>query len=110
MRMGKTLLLSVIAAATLTSASMIRFETMSAPDLVEIKYGFPLFWLHRQTISITAPVDTWSVQWPSLVVDLVLWFTTSAAIVYALDIGMKTALLFCADKIDRSQGRETQWG
>ena len=85
MRMGKMLLLSVIAAVALTSASMVRSETISVPDAVEIKYGFPLFWLHHQTGSIAGPVDIWSVQWASLVIDFVLWFIISAAIVYVLD-------------------------
>ena len=85
MRVGKMLLLSLVAGVTLAFASVIRFETISVPDLVEIKYGFPLFWLHHQTISIAGPVGIWSVEWASLVMDFVLWFIISAAIVYVLD-------------------------
>ena len=85
MRIGKMSLLSLIAAVALTSASMVRSETISVPDAVETKYGFPLFWLHHQTGSIAGPVDIRSVQWASLVIDFVLWFIISATIVYVLD-------------------------
>lgn len=85
MRIGKMSLLSLLAAVALTSASMVRSETMSVPDAVETKYGFPLFWLHHQTGSIAGPVDIWSAQWLNFATDFVFWFIISAVVLYVLD-------------------------
>ena len=49
-------------------------STYSVSDLVEIKYGFPLVWGNHLANTIAGPVDSWYINWNSLVIDLVLWF------------------------------------
>ena len=43
------------------------------PDLQHMKYGIPLTWGTHQLSSIAGPVDIWTVNIVSLVVDLVFW-------------------------------------
>jgi hypothetical protein len=85
MRTGKTLILSLVLGVILAVTSTIRSETLSVSDLTEIKYGFPLFWLIHQTVSIVGPVDVWSVQWLMLTGNLIFWYLLSVAIVFVMD-------------------------
>ena len=85
MRMGKVMLLFSVIGVILTLASMVHFETESVPDLKVVKYGFPFYWIHHQTVSIAGPVDIWSFQWLSLVIDFVFWFIISVIIVFSIE-------------------------
>jgi hypothetical protein len=50
-------------------------STYSVSDLVEVKYGFPLVWGNHLVNSIAGPVDSWYINWNSLAINLVLWFS-----------------------------------
>jgi len=82
MESKKIIAFSLALGIILTLSSLIRYELQDFPDLVVFKHGFPLLWLHHQTISIAGPVDFWSVQWSSLVIDLVFWWIISIILVY----------------------------
>jgi hypothetical protein len=80
----KVVFFSLLLGIALTLISTIRFETESVPDLTVARHGLPFPWLHHQTVSIAGTVDIWSVQWPTLVIDLVFWFIISVGIMLAL--------------------------
>jgi len=84
LKTGKLILLSLLLGIVLALVSTVRFETVSIPDLVVTKYGFPLFWLHHQTISIAGSIDLWSFEWLNFIIDFVFWFVVSVLIVLVL--------------------------
>ena len=43
------------------------------PDAQHLKYGIPLTWGTHQLSSIAGPVDIWTVNLASLILDLGLW-------------------------------------
>lgn len=43
------------------------------PDYVHVRYGFPLTWGIHTLVTIKGPVDIWSVNISSLVMDLAFW-------------------------------------
>jgi hypothetical protein len=84
LKIEKSILFALLLGVVLTFVSTVRFETETIPDSIVTRHGLPFFWLHHQTSSIAGPVNIWSVQWASLVIDFALWFIISAAIVYML--------------------------
>jgi hypothetical protein len=45
------------------------------PDFVHIDYGFPLKWATHTLVTITGPANTWTVDIPSLLIDIAIWQT-----------------------------------
>lgn len=43
------------------------------PDNAHVRYGFPLTWGTHTLSTIQGPVDVWSVNVSSLVIDLLIW-------------------------------------
>ena len=78
MKISKIILFSLVFGILLTLASIIHNELRSVPDLVIVKFGFPLPWLLHQTVSIAGSVDIWSVQVLNLMIDYVFWLIISA--------------------------------
>jgi hypothetical protein len=60
--------LSAITIAALTWGTRYNW-----PDYVHVRHGFPLTWGIHTLVTIVGPVDTWSVNLTSLLLDLVLW-------------------------------------
>jgi hypothetical protein len=76
----KKIVPAIIIGLFLTTISTIRSEILSVSDLTVIKYGFPLFWLQHQTISIAGPVNIWLYQWLMLIGNLTFWCVISLVI------------------------------
>ncbi len=81
---NKLIFFSLFLGIFLTLVMIIRFETVIIPDLVMTEYGFPLFWLHHQTISIAGPIDIWYFEWSNFIIDFIFWFIVSVLIVFVL--------------------------
>ncbi|UCD44204.1 MAG: hypothetical protein JSV27_08685 [Candidatus Bathyarchaeota archaeon] len=43
------------------------------PDNVHERHGLPITWGVHTLVTIVGPVDTWSVNMTSLLLDLILW-------------------------------------
>ena len=82
MESKRIIVFSLVLGIVLTLGSLVHYISQVTPDLVEFKHGFPLLWLFHQTQSIAGSVDFWSVQWSSLVIDLVFWCIISTMLVY----------------------------
>lgn len=74
---GGALLLVWIVAAVVA----ITYGTILAwPDFVHVDYGFPLIYATHVLNTIAGPVDKWTVDLSSLVLDLIFWFSLCCAI------------------------------
>lgn len=82
MEIKRIIVFSLILGIVLTLVSLVHYISQDVPDLVVFKHGFPFLWLFHQTVSIAGSVDFWSVQWSSLVIDLVFWWIISIILVY----------------------------
>ena len=83
MKVSRILIFSLVLGTLLMAVSSIRSESEVGADLEVVSYGFPLFWLFHQVLSIAGPVDVWSIELPILVVNFVIWWVISIAIVFA---------------------------
>jgi hypothetical protein len=45
------------------------------PDFAHIDYGFPLKWATHTLVTIAGPANTWTVDIPSLLIDIAIWQT-----------------------------------
>jgi hypothetical protein len=67
----------VTAVRAVLSAIMIAALTWGTrynwPDNVHVRYGLPLTWGVHTLVTIVGPVDIWSVNLTSLILDLALW-------------------------------------
>jgi hypothetical protein len=93
LRNSRIIVFSLVLGIILTMASLVSSIHENIPDAATTKYGFPSVWLFHQISSIAGAVDIWSVQWALLVIDFILWFIISAAIVYVLNRHRKSAHL-----------------
>ncbi len=59
--------------SALTIAALTWGTRYNWPDYVHVRYGLPLTWGVHTLGTIVGPVDTWSVNLTSLLLDLVLW-------------------------------------
>ncbi len=53
--------------------SLLNAEHFQWPDLDHWKHGFPFFWLTHQTSSIIGVVNSWTIEWPNLLTNLIFW-------------------------------------
>ena len=67
-RLGISLVLSALAIF-----GLVWSNEYSVPDLVQLRYGFPLMWGTRTLDTIAGPVDRWYVDPTVLTIDLVFW-------------------------------------
>lgn len=74
--------LSAITIAALTWGTRYNW-----PDYVHVRHGLPLTWGVHTLGTIVGPVDTWSVNLTSLLLDLVLWL--GLMIMFDLFLGRK---------------------
>lgn len=80
--MGVRAVLSALMIAALTWGTRFNW-----PDYVHVRYGLPLTWGVHTLVTIVGPVDTWSVNLTSLLLDLVLWL--GLMILFDLFLGRK---------------------
>jgi hypothetical protein len=75
---------AVLAVGALGALAMSFGVGYSMPDNVHTVYGFPLAWGSHTTDSFIGPVDKWTVDIASLVLDLAAWFGVAALAVAAV--------------------------
>jgi hypothetical protein len=63
------------------------------PDFVHVDYGVPITWSTHTLSTIAGPADTWKVDIPSLVLDLIFWLAimTIAASLLLYTLNRKVA-------------------
>lgn len=73
--------------SALTIAALTWGTRYNWPDYVHVRHGLPLTWGVHTLGTIVGPVDTWSVNLTSLLLDLVLWL--GLMILFDLFLGRK---------------------
>ncbi len=70
----------------ITAAALLWGITYNWPDFVHVDYGLPLVWATNAQSTIAGPVNQWSVNIATLLIDLVFWI--------AIMIAATTVLLY----------------
>ena len=61
------------------------------PDFVHIDYGFPLKWATHTLVTITGPANTWTVDIPSLLINIAIWQTALVLGTFFIELKNKRA-------------------
>ena len=79
MKMGfRTIILIIL--GIIGTIALIYRDVYTVPDLVEVRYGFPLTWGANILDTIAGPVDKWSVNPIILALDAAFWFAVIIAV------------------------------
>lgn len=70
----------IIIMLAVTTLALTFGDTVNFPDNVHTDYGFPLDWGMHTSNTIAGPVDRWSVDITSLIIDLIFWLGLMIAI------------------------------
>jgi Na+/glutamate symporter len=68
---------AVIGGSLLTMISNLFDHLIDVPDLTLHQYGFPFPWIFHQTIAFSGPVNVWTYNFGSLLVNTIFWWGLS---------------------------------
>lgn len=73
MKIGiRTIILLIL--GVVGTLALVYNSSYTVPDLVEVRYGFPLAWGTNVLNTIAGPTNTWSVDPIILALDAAFWF------------------------------------